>query len=183
MTLDTVKLLERLEQTYDTAFEEVYCQKFSGALSVELIRHHLLKHGIPVSQRDVFIKNIPIEIDLVIPRRGASAKHRLLYEPDDVVAALEIKYRGAVGAKTLQTTRQNFKRITQDYKHIQCIYIAVNETATYKYAVRSASLGFPAYTLVWYRGQKQTASTDWNRLIKRLSKALHGSTSNAQSNG
>jgi hypothetical protein len=173
MALDTVKLLEQIEQSYDAAFEEVYCQKFSGALTVELIRHHLLKHGIPVSQRDVFIKNIPIEIDLVIPRRGASAKHRLLYEPEDVVAALEIKYRGAVGAKTLQTTHQNFKRITRDYKHIQCIYIAAIENVTYKHAVRSVSLGFPAYTLVWYHDQKYTASTDWTRLIEQLSKTLH----------
>jgi len=48
---------------------------------VEVIRQALLDDGIPVSSRDVFIRGIPIEFDLIVPRHDASPPaDRILYE-------------------------------------------------------------------------------------------------------
>ena len=48
----------------------VKCSKFTGALTIEVLRLHLKRNGIPVSRRDVFIKGVGIEVDLIIPRPG-----------------------------------------------------------------------------------------------------------------
>ncbi len=56
----------------------VKSKKFSGALTVELVREALLKEGFNVSERDVFIKGFPVEIDLLISKKGISAENRIL---------------------------------------------------------------------------------------------------------
>jgi hypothetical protein len=48
------------------------CGKFGGAATVEIVKHGLSKEGISTSARDVFIKGVPLEIDLLVPRRGRS---------------------------------------------------------------------------------------------------------------
>ena len=73
------------------------CSKYSGAVSVELIRHALKSHGIETSSRDVFIKNVPVEIDFLVSKPGVLPGHGLLYQPEDVLAAFEIKNVGSFG--------------------------------------------------------------------------------------
>ena len=166
-------LLQEHKTVYCKTFEETYCKKFSGALAVELIRHDLKRAGIPVSPRDVFIKGVDIEIDLVIPKRGARPKYNLVYRPEDVVAALEVKYRGVFDNQGIDRIRANFHRIQRSNRQIQCLYVTVTETKGYKGAVYSTKLGYPAYTLYWYsdRTKEHRASGDWVKLLNRLAQA------------
>jgi len=46
------------------------CQKFSGALTVQIIRRALEKHGVRASPRDVFMRGLPFEIDVLVAKRG-----------------------------------------------------------------------------------------------------------------
>jgi len=166
-------LREEIERIYNKAYPE-FCKKFSGALTVELIRDHLKREGIPVSPRDVFIKGLPLEIDLIIPRQNIRPAYNLLYKPENVVAVLEIKYRGAFGSQALENIKANFQRIRQFGKHIRCIYVTVIETRGYRWAVTRKNLGFPAYTLFWYsnKNQEYTQSNDWENLTAYLTQAI-----------
>jgi hypothetical protein len=44
------------------------CGKFAGAATVEIVKQALADEGLPTSVRDVFIKGLPVEWDLVVPR-------------------------------------------------------------------------------------------------------------------
>jgi hypothetical protein len=58
-------------------------------LTVELIRDELKRAGLRISARDVFIKNVPVEIDLLIPKAEAKPEHGILYNPEDVLVVFE----------------------------------------------------------------------------------------------
>ena len=167
-------LREEIERIYEEAFPDEVCRKFSGALTVELIRKRLKASGIPVSPRDVFIHGLPLEIDLIIPRRNSRLVHNILYRSEDIAAVLEIKYRGSFGSDALERTRANFQRIRQFSSQIQCFYVAVIETKGYKWAVYRKNLGFPAHTLYWWSNKSKvyTESKDWNKLVLRLASLI-----------
>ena len=174
-------LRTQIEYLYSENFGEATCKKFSGTLTVELIRQRLRKNGIPVSPRDVFIKGLGIEIDLLIPRPGILPAYNVIYRPEDVIAALEVKYRGAFGSQALENTKANFERIKQLDKRVQCIYVTVVETIGYKWAVTRKNLGFPAYTLYWYsnKTQEYRRSKDWEKLVDRLTQTIRNSQERA----
>ncbi len=170
------ELYEYIWDVYCEAYEEVSCPKFCGSFTAEEIRKRLLRHGLSVSRQDVFIRNIPIEIDLLIPRLGAKARsHGLVYEPEDVLAVLEIKYRGTFSGDAVGRIRENFRTIQQANKSISCFYLTVTETLGYKNAVTRQSLGYPAYTLYWYIKGKHKKTNDWNKLVARLKKKVAAS--------
>lgn len=165
---DWVQQLKLLFRIYEDAFPDEYCTKFSGALAVELLRTHIRSSGIPVSPRDVFMKGIPNEFDLLIPTHTARPRFGLLYDPADIHAVIEVKYRGAVGLDSETKIRTVFRRVVRHAPHIRCIYVALMETKTYKYAVTSKTLRFPAFTLVWYQNGGYTDTGQWPRLLKAL---------------
>lgn len=88
------------------------CSKYAGAITVEFIRRALREHGISASPRDVFIKGVPIEIDLLIPKASTSPENGILYRPEDVLIALEIKNSGAFGEATIRRIKNNFDNTT-----------------------------------------------------------------------
>jgi hypothetical protein len=174
MSIANVKeLYEYIWDIYCEVYEDVSCPKFCGTFTAEEIRRRLLRHGLPVSQQDVFIRNIPIEIDLVIPRPNAKARlHGLVYKPEDVLAVLEIKYRGTFSGDAIGRIRENFRTIQLANKSISCFYLTVTETLGYKNAVTREKLGYPAYTLYWYAKGKHKKTNDWNKLVTQLKKKL-----------
>lgn len=83
---------------------------------------------------------------------------------------LEIKYRGAFGSQSLDTTRANFKLIKAKVKHVECIYLTIIETRGYKWAVYKNKLGFRAFTLYWWSNARREyqESSDWQKLVSLL---------------
>ena len=58
----------------------IKCKKYVGAITVELIRAALKNDNIESSPRDVYIKEIPFEFDLLIPRIGIKPENNLVYQ-------------------------------------------------------------------------------------------------------
>jgi hypothetical protein len=96
-------------QARDASEQFGKCGKFGGAATVEIVRKALAEEKIPTSARDVFVNGLPVEIDLIIPRRGAKPSlGGILYEPPQVALALEIKKSGLYGKESLAAIRNNF---------------------------------------------------------------------------
>jgi hypothetical protein len=89
-------------QVWDATERFGKCGEFGGAATVEIVKHALKQEGIVTSARDVFVRGVPLEIDLIIPHRGAQPSvGGILYEPLEVAVALEIKKSGCYGKQSL----------------------------------------------------------------------------------
>lgn len=152
------------------------CAKFAGAVTVEIIKQALEEAGILTSPRDVFIKGLPVEIDLLVPKKRAEPEYGLLYEPQDVLVVLEIKNYGSFGEKTINGIKENFQRIQQLNKVIYCAYLTLAERKGYKWAISEQNIGFGAYTLFWHSrsGKNFTIEPtgDWKKLLNKISKIV-----------
>ena len=170
--LDVLRTVQEAEKDFG-----IHCKKVSGTLTVETFMKAFSEHGVASSARDVFIRGLPVEIDLLIPRPGVGATTTVVYEPDDVLAAFEVKRRGCFGEKMLLKIQETFQRISVVNPRIFCAYLALEERRGYKYAVTETNLGFPAYTLFWYTGsgskqEDHHPTGDWNRLLERVAGLL-----------
>ena len=143
-------------------------RKFSGTVTTELIRQALLDSGIPVSGRDVFVRGLPLEIDLLILSKGAKPRFEVLYEPPDVLACLEVKNAGSFGESTIQGTKAAFARVRTAIPHAQCFYVSLSERSGFPGAVTDANIAASAFTLFNYSGSgkhyKLWPTGDWQRL-------------------
>ncbi len=154
--------------------------KYSGALTVEVIKRELENQGIRTSPRDVFINGLKIEIDLIIPRKGVEPEHGILYRPQDVLGVLEIKNAGSFGEKTIETVRNNFIKVRKLNPNIYCAYVTLSERKSFKKKVTSTNLGHhaSAFTLTWYSGSGKnsapTSTGDWEKLVGKL-RSVHSS--------
>ncbi len=148
------------------------CNKYIGAFTTELIREKLNDSGIRVSAKDVFMRGVPIEIDLIVHREGVLPQNGILYEPEDVLVTIEVKTSGAYGEKTIQTIRQNCEEIRQANSKIKCCYITLSERKDYKWAATDANTGCETYTLFWHEGpdsKRVNISTgDWERFLLNM---------------
>ena len=149
-------------------------KKYVGAVTVEILREYLDRHGLTVSERDVFVRAVPVEVDLLLTRQGAKPAHGILYDPQDVLFALEVKACGAFGESTAKTVRGNFERLRQAGVK-RCAYVTLWERQDYKWAVTKESLGgnFDAYTLFRHSGKPEAltagdATGDLERLLSAL---------------
>ena len=165
---------EKILETVSRATEEfgIKCKKFSGAITVELIRKALLEEGFNVSERDVYINGIPIEVDLLIAQKGISPLTRIQYRPEDILVVLEVKSRGTFGENSIKSISNNFKIIKQAQKNIHCIYITVSDRKNYKWKATEKNINAPAYTLFWHSGPENNlkfdSTGDWKKLIRDL---------------
>jgi hypothetical protein len=157
------------------------CKKYVGAVTVELIKRALQENGINTSPCDVFIKGLPIEIDLLIPKAGIEPENGILYRPEDVLVVLEIKHYGAYGEEAVRRIRENFQAIQRCNKEIRCLYITLSERRGYKWAVTEDEdslgyLGHPAFILFWRSGsgkkEKWESPGDWQRLVDTIAPVL-----------
>jgi len=137
-------------------------------MAAELMRRVLADEGIPTSSRDVFIRGIPLEIDLIVPLRGQEPTLGLLYEPEQVAVALEIKKMGAFLKQTLQTIQKNFNQLKE--LEVPCAYVALEERESFRYKATEENIGgFKCFTLAWHKGRGGSGpvedTQDWGRLL------------------
>ena len=146
--------------------------KFAGAVSVEILRVALAGEGIATSSRDVFVRGVPLEIDVLVPRGGQTPSLGLLYEPDQVAAALEVKNSGSFGEGTLEKVRRDFGRLRE--VGIRGAYVTLEERHGYKWAASNERLGFPCFTLAWHRQSAGAfdLTEDWIELLKFLRQCM-----------
>ena len=155
-------------------------RKFIGALTIELIRTELLKCGFNVSNRDVFIRGISNELDLLILKPNVKPIENLLYLPNDILFCFEIKYRGSYGEKAVNDIKNNFDKIKNINDKIECIYLTISESRKYRYRVTPEKLGnkyecFELFTRDMeleraLKNKKLKASGDWDKLLEKLKK-------------
>jgi hypothetical protein len=146
----------------------VKCSKFAGAVTVEILKAALLAEGIPTSPRDVFVRGIPVEIDLVVPRHGQQPVLGLLYEPQQVAVVLEVKNSGSFGSDAVEKIRNDFSRCRE--VGIACAYVTFEERRRHPWAASAERLGAPCFTLAWHRtsGGPIEATQEWADLLKFL---------------
>ncbi len=168
------EILERVENA--KADFGTKTTKFTGAATEEAIRKALKEAGIPVSGRDVFIKGVPIEIDLLIPKPGVDVDDRILFAPDEVLFALEIKNFGSFGQATIDGVSKSFGAIKTAAPAITCVYLTLAERETYSWRVTDENIPGRVFMIFWYdvkgnRGQYHD-SHDWERFLQLVSTKL-----------
>lgn len=167
------ELLKEIEKAQEIFSKNRYA-KFSGNVTVELFKYALLLNGITTSPRDVFIRGLPLEIDLLIARAGTTPKYSLLYEPEDVLIVFEIKNAGSFGDETIKRIRHNYLKIKKCNPNISCFYVTIHERDNFKWKITEENTGFFAYSLFWYSssGKNKIPSGEWNKLIDKINDIL-----------
>ena len=108
-------------------------KKFTGALVIEMLRRAFEEHGIKTSRPNVYLKGLPFEFDLAIPRKGANLEFEILYSPADVLAVLEIKASGLFTKEALPLISSVFREVQSKNPSIVCAYVTISERKSYKY--------------------------------------------------
>jgi hypothetical protein len=140
------------------------CGKYSGALTVQLIKQALNRHGIQTSERDVFIRGVPIEVDLLIPRNGVVPKYGILYEPEDVLLVFELKNKGVMCTADLERIANIFQKVRTANPDIRCIYLTLSEWIKWKEGVKDGD-GFKAFALFWSHGSNFDSTGMWQQAL------------------
>lgn len=152
-------------------------KKFTGAITIELLKKELIKRGFNVSDRDVYIKGSKSEFDLLILKEKERSKENLLYDPDQVVAAFEIKFSGTYSIGDINNIKETFNLLKRINPKIKCVYLTVSELGSrYKYYHEERSLGdFNCYLFERdtdlekaVKKNNLKCTGDWNKLIKFL---------------
>jgi hypothetical protein len=153
--------------------------KFVGALTLELLRKELIKEGFNVSNRDVFIKGVPYEVDLIVAKKGAKPQEKLLYSPEQVIAVLEIKFSGIYTKSEIESIKRVFDWIKKVNEEIKCIYLTISENTKFKYykdeknLIRNSSFFLLSRETDLEKAIKEnklSITGDWDKLINLLKK-------------
>lgn len=152
------------------------CTKFVGAITVEILRKEFIKLGLNPSNRDVFIEDVPNELDLLITKHGIIPEENLIYRPDDVLVVLEVKFRGSYGSSSIADIKNVFDSIRGINQKIDCLYVSVSENRHYKYRATLSILGYDCYELLTrdtnleseLEKNRISPTGDWLKLAERL---------------
>ena len=149
------------------------CKKFLGSATAKTIRKYLRFHKFNVSQENVYIQGILHEMDLLVLKKIVN-NDKLIYGPDEILAVLEIKFRGSFGKKDITNLKGIYNQIKKTNKHISCLYVTLLENETYGYRITKSNTGFNNFELFFHKGSvpkgaiKRTGN--WDRLLLYLSK-------------
>ncbi|MBI2917326.1 MAG: hypothetical protein HYY01_04955 [Chloroflexi bacterium] len=149
----------------------VKSNKFVGAVTVEVLRRQLATEGVPTSQRDVFIHGLELEIDLLVLKREVQPRYGVLFQPEDVLAVIEIKSNGSYGQGSITRLLNDYRKVDGLGQGIYFAYVTFTEGLDYKWRVTEETPGvrFPAYTLSWHHGSganySQEPTDDWQKLL------------------
>ena len=156
--------------------KKTFCRKFVGALTIELLKKEFAEFGLNVSNRDVFVEGVPNELDLLIAKKDAHAEANLVYNSDDVLAVLEVKFRGSYGKKNIDRIKAVFDSAIAANKNIECFYLTVSENSRYKHRATRAKLGYDCFELLTRDTNLESAlkkdrikeTGEWQKLLERL---------------
>ncbi len=100
-----------------------------------------------------------------------------LYGPEDVLAAIEVKYHGVFGKgwSSRDSIRACFERIERGCPGVWCAYVTLTERKSWKNRPTKNNLGYDVYTLFWDPTAKKPQyepTGDWIKLVEELSKRL-----------
>ena len=156
-------------------FGDGYPKKFGGAAAIEILRAALSEEGILTSRRDVFVKGFSSEIDLIVPNKNTAPWLELLYEPRDVIVALEVKKTGSYGEKGRDKIKDDFARLNK--LEVKCAYVTFEDRENYKYRPTNEFLGFPCFALAWHKitdGPLVPTKNgeDWEAFVRFLREAI-----------
>jgi len=152
-----------LVQEIESAWTD--CRKYNGALAVEALKQALADESIAASARDSYIRSLDIEWDLLVLNDGAKPAFNLLYAPDEVKVAVEVKLSGVVG-DAINITRCNFEAARA--AGVECCYVSFCDRQ--KAAAKTEILGFPCFNLTWSHGPNKPRedSGEWPMLVRFL---------------
>ena len=136
--MDEWQILNRI---LDLRKRQEKSKKFIGALTMEIVRNELITRGLIVSNRNVFIEGISNELDLLILRPNSTHKENLLYNPEDVLYCLEIKFRGIYNKSGIETITNIFNKINEINDKIKCTYLTISERSKRKNRITKEKLG------------------------------------------
>lgn len=173
-----IEIFEKIEKLRNG--HGVKSSKFLGAITSEVIKYYLIREGFNVGERDCFIKGVPNEIDLVILRKGAKPIFGPYYNPDDVLAIIEMKYRGIYTESDLLSINKMFENVKGVNKKIKRIYLTIYENKKHKYRATPKNLNGNTFELFspegsieshMKRGTFYESKTGcWEKLISFLKK-------------
>lgn len=146
--------------------------KSVGALTTQIIGEHLRAHAFSISPRDVFIRRLPLEIDLLVTKPNTQTAHGIIYDPCDVLAALEIKRSDAHGEGTARHMRSACEELCRHVGFsVPCAYITLQERKGFKYHPMDCE-AFRVFCLFWHTGERDRKtpqlSDEWRRVLKWL---------------
>ena len=146
--------------------------KFGGAAAIEILRAALARKKILTSQRDVFVRGVPLEVDLIVPQVGERPSLHLVFTPGQVAVALEVKKGGTFGKPSLKKIRHDFAKLRRS--GICCAYITFEERYSYRWKATEKNIGAPCFTLAWhkYTDGPLEPTGDWERFVAFLRKAI-----------
>jgi hypothetical protein len=104
------------------------CTKLSGAATTDALRLGLRTHGIRTSERDVYVKGMSTEIDLIVPRMACDTCGRTVYDAAEVLVAFEVKKRGISDKGGLTKIRCDFSAYSAACGGAKCMYVTLTET-------------------------------------------------------
>jgi hypothetical protein len=142
--------------------EKTKCTKFVGAITIEILRNEFAELGLNVSNRDVFIEGVPSELDLLIAKRDKNSEENLVYHPKDVLAILEIRFRGSYGKDRRGRTpaeklKMVFDSVRKANNKTKCFYVTVSESRRHKYRISKENIGYDCFELFTRETNLETA--------------------------
>lgn len=180
MISDEWKLLEDYIETRNKHSNNLEInKKFLVQLFINIVKAELDKLNITTSSPNVFINGVKHEIDLLILKKDTIAK--LIYEPSDVLAAIELKSFGVMGDK-VENIKQVFMSINKLNTRVYCCYITLRDRTNYKYQITEKNLGYDAFCLFRKNSSRHytsenirefhQATGDWNRFFNKIASLI-----------
>lgn len=146
-------------------------RQFSGAVVVSLLRDVLKGLGIASSEKDVFLKGVPIEVDFLAVKDGSSPCHGVLWNPEDVLAAFEIKKSGVICETGRSKINSDFSRIRTYHPNIRLFYVTFSETRD---KVGDIKRSDDSFTFFIRRGKKFSSTGDFGRFCEVVTTLRRG---------
>lgn len=159
--LNLLKSLKTAEKTLGFS-----SRQFSGAVCVNLLKSVIQEQGISTSEKDVFIQDIPIEVDLLIVKPNSKPLYGLLWKPEDVIAALEVKKAGTISEDGIVKTNSDFGRIRTYHPHIKLLFVTFSEIRSKVSMIKRSDESF---TFFIRRNGKYSATGDYERFLSVIS--------------